>query len=166
MPENPVRQFEPKPERRKLKLTDVLIVVVFLIIIGFLANMLAGQLSLKHEVNDARGTTNKMITDIQKRDATDAWKLGSPNFKAKYPAQQLGNLFKPLSGALVGTPEVVKQTADNGSANEVVSVYYKFMKPKTYFMVVTVYRPNDHKIGWQMINFSGAPTLNALLKLK
>jgi hypothetical protein len=162
-PQETTRQIKPAHKRRGLKLVDAIVTLVIVIVIAVLVNTLLHQLTLKREVADARNTTNKAISYIQKKDAPSFRKLGSDDFQAKYTDKQLQNLFNPLSSALSGTQTVVKQTANNGSANKVVSVYYHFTKPMSYYLVVTVIQPNG-KTGWHVVNFSGSTAEKDLLK--
>jgi len=152
----------PKP-RRKLKIGDILIFVVLAIVVIVLVTVLMKQLSLKHEVSSARGATNSFLADIRKQDATTAFKFGDSAFRAKYTEKELANLFTSLHTLIRPNPTIIKQTADNGTANQVVSIYYKFTDKPTYYFAVTVIRPNG-TTKWQLLNFSGSPTQADLFK--
>jgi|GEM_PF-6372748 len=177
MPERPVpHPKSPKVEvaasepigsilkpRRKLKISDIFIFVLLVIVAVVLISVLTKQLSLKHEVSSARDATNGFLTDIRKQDATTAFKFGDSAFQAKYTEKELANLFTSLHTLIRPNPIIIKQTADNGTANQVVSIYYQFPDKPTYYFAVTVIRPNG-TTKWELLNFSGSPTQADLFK--
>src|SRR5882757_927095 len=134
---------ETVSKKRRPKLTDVLLLVGFLVIIALLTTTLLNQLSLRHEVNGARVTTDKLIATMQKQDGASARKLGDPSFQAQHTSPQLNGLFAQSKTYTIGTPTVVKQTVNNGSAAHVVSIFYKFNDKKPFYVRVTVSEPNS-----------------------
>jgi ABC-type Fe3+ transport system substrate-binding protein len=160
-----ISMTEPSPvsKKRRLKLTDALIILVFIVIIAFLAVTLAKQLALRHEASSARTTSDKLITAMQAQDGARARQLGDASFQAQHSPAQLAGLFKQSKPYTAGTPTVVKQTVNNGKVAHVVSTYYKFNAKKPFYVRVTVVEPNG-KTTWQVINFSGDTSLASLEK--
>jgi len=148
-------------KKRGIKLSDILLVIVFVVIVVALLVVLMKQLGLRHEVNDAKLTTDKLITAIREQDGEAARLLGDPTFRARNNPDQLKVLFAQSKPYISGKSTVTKQTVNNGKANRVISIYYKFDNAKPFYVRVTAIEPNTaHR--WSIINFSGNASLNAL----
>jgi len=150
-------------KKRRFKLSDIIFMLVFLVIIAALVITLAKQLGLRHEASSARAASDKLISAMQAGDGAKARALGDASFQSQHSNAQLASLFKQSKAYTVGTPTVVKQTVNNGKAAHVVSTYYKFDGKKPFYVRVTVIEPNGGDV-WQVINFSGDTNLNTLTK--
>lgn len=150
-------------KKRRFKLTDILLFVIFTAVVVLLVATLVNQLSLRHEVNSARITTDQLIAAMEKQDAPAARKLGDATFQAQHNTSQLSYIFDQAKTETTGNAKVVKQTVNNGKVNKVVSVYYGFTAQKPYYVRVTVYEQNGTS-NWHVINFSGNASLTSLTK--
>lgn len=150
------------PKQKRLKLTEILILVITIIIIGLLVHLLIGYLSLKHEVNSAQATTDRVLRDIRTQNASDAYPLGDASFKAKNSKAQLQSIFKAAAPNVIGTSVVVHQTVANSSKRNDVSIIYKFAGKHPYYLRVIVRQPHGGT-NWQLINLASDTAENPLL---
>jgi hypothetical protein len=149
--------LDHKPRRKlKIKTSDIIIFAVMAVVIGVLAVTLIGKLQLKHDVASAHTVTDKVITDIAKRDGAAARKLGSPKFQSSYSAEQLTTQFKNIEIVTGGKATVDHETLSKGKTGRTVFIIYKYpphLANQSYFVRVAA-SPND-KGKWQLTNISG-----------
>ena len=156
-------ESEPVRNRRRIKLTDILFILGFVAVIAVLSLMLVRQLSLKHEVADAKVVANRVITDVQKQRASDALDLGDKTFQENHSPQELQSLFKAAQLYVSGSATVSKQVVTNSKKNDVVSIIYKFHTKKPYYLRVTVGKINGTD-KWYLIGLGGNASEATLLK--
>ena len=148
--------------KRGVKLTDIIIGVVFVIICGFLLSALLHQLSLKHEVTAAKTVSNRVITDISKDDAADARSLGRASFQKAHSNSQLSALFKQIPNYAKGTPAVDRQTVTNDKSGQAVAIIYKYPKSPVFYIRVIIIKPTG-ATKWQLATITGNTTEKPLL---
>lgn len=150
------RISQPTLKPRRIRVTDILLVVIFVAICGVLIRTMWSQMSLKHEVTSAQVVSDKVVEDIAKQDASAAHDLGSADFKTHHPASQLTGLFQNAQPYIKGTRSVDKRTISNQSHNQTVYVVYRYGGSKPYFIRIAVTKPAGEP-AWQLNGISGNP---------
>lgn len=154
-----------KPLRiRRFKLLDVIITVIVLAVIAALAYALITQLNLKREVSAARAVTDRLISDIQKQDASDAHRLGDKTFQQQNSVAALAAQFKAVDAYTAKATAVSdRTTVTNDSNGQAVSVIYKYSGKKPFYIRVIVTKPKGAS-SWHVVNLNGnikeSPLLN------
>jgi len=152
----------PQPKRR-IKLSEILLLVVLLALCIFLLKMLMDQLSLRHEVQAAKTVSNRVIDDIAKQNAADARNLGDSGFQKAHSVTQLTSLFKQAAQVTHGKPLVVKQIINNDKYGQAVGIIYRYPDKPVYYVRIVVTKPKSAS-NWHMTSISGNNSEQALLK--
>jgi hypothetical protein len=150
------------PTRKRLKLTELIFLLITLVLIGLLVHLLIGYVSLKHEVGSARLTTARVLRDVRTLDAADAYNLGDTSFKSKNPTAQLQSVFKAAEPGVAGSSSVAHQTVSNSPEQHDVSIIYKFAGKQPYYLRVIVRQPHGSQT-WELINLAGDTSEQSLL---
>lgn len=151
----------PKP-KRKFKVTDIVIFLVLVVVIIALLVTLLGKLRLKHEVSSARVVSDRLISDISKKDTNNARGLGDAKFQAKNSNAQLAALFDSIVTTAPGKPKVDRQIVSNANHTKGVYVIYKYGNKTPYYIRVAVSR-TDRANKWQLVGISGDSSETALI---
>lgn len=149
-----VTTAKPSKPTRRIKVTDVLILLVFAIVIIVLVKTLTNKLSLQHEVSSAKITTSRVVNDMQKQNATDIYNLGNKTFQTSHSTAQLQNLTVAAKSYVQGTPTDVRRTVTNDKYGQKVAVIYKFNNKKPFYVGVTVNKLKGAD-KWSLIGLSG-----------
>jgi len=152
----------PLPKRR-IKLSEILLLIVLLALCIFLVKMLADQLSLHHETQAAKTVSNRVIDDIAKQNAADARSLGDSGFQKAHSAAQLTALFKQAALITHGKPMIVKQLVNNDKYGQAVGVIYRYPDKPVYYVRIVVTKPKGATT-WHMTSISGNASEASLLK--
>lgn len=152
----------PTPKRtRKVRVSDIVIFAILAAIIAILAVTLYNRVVLKRDVSNAQAVSDQVIADIQKRDGTDAHKLGSPSFQKTYSAAQLTDLFKAKEIATLKPPALDRQIALTGPKGRTVFFIYKYTALKVPFYVRTgITHVGEH---WYLTQISGSADESSLI---
>jgi len=148
---------------RPLRPLDIILIVLFLAICGFLLNMLLSQMKLNHEVSAAKAITNRVISDIGNQNANDVHSLGDSGFQKSHSTASLAALFKQVKSHAHGAPIADKQIVNNDKYGQAVGIIYKYPdKPQFYIRVVAT-KPKGAS-SWHLTQISGNTSESALLK--
>jgi hypothetical protein len=145
--------------RRKLKVrpTDLIVFAIMAIVIVVLAITLTSKLQLKHDVSNARVVSDKVITDIGKRDGVAVRSLGDKKFQSLYTADQLTTQFKNIALVTGGKATVDKQIVGHGKNGKTVFIVYKYppkIAKQPYFISVSV--SPDKNGTWHLTHIGGS----------
>ncbi len=134
---------------------------MLIIIIVVLAATIISKLALKHEVAAAQVISDKAIADIQKRDGTAAWKLGSKKFQSTFSQSQLTKQFQAIEVATLKPPTLKVKTAFSGPSGKSVFFIYEYDALKVPYYIRTAV--SNTSAGWQLTNISGSDAESDLL---
>lgn len=150
--------------RRRLKVTDLIIAIIFVLIVAILAVVLLRQLSLKHEVSDARVTANRVLSDLQKQDANDMHNLGDKTFQSSHSTAELQQLSENATTFVSGPSIIINQAVTNDSKGQKVDFVYKFTPNKKPYYIGIVVNKLKGSTSWHLISLSGNSDQSALPK--
>jgi len=166
------RVLETPKEKRILKISDMIILGILLIVSVVLVVTIVNRLNLKHEVNAAKATTDKVVAALAKQDTKTIRSYGDKSFQAKNTAETLNAhlTFRPEGsdpitfGAMYGDskPTVSRQIVANTSTGQHVAIIYEYSKLKVpfYVRVDVTKAPNSDK--WQLQALSASSTETSL----
>ncbi len=148
------KQIEAKPTRRRfIKPSELIIAVVFTAVVAVLTITLANKLTLKHDVTSARAVSDKVITNISKRDGTAIRAQGSPKFQKTYTGTELTQDFRSVEVATLKTPQLDRQIVVDAPSGRIVYFVYKYTALKVPFYVRTAVQ---HQSGhWYLTSITG-----------
>lgn len=133
---------------------DVLLAMVLIAVIIALTVTLISRLRLKHEVAAARSVTDRVVQDITRTDASDAWHLGDSRFQTKHSETQLKALFSSVNQIATGTPTAERQIVANSTPVDTVYIIYKYPGKTPYYIRVAVGRTAGSQ-PWRLTGISG-----------
>jgi len=140
---------------------DLLIGIVLVVVILGLADLLVSKLSVKHEVSSARVVSDKVILDMQKQDATDAYKLGGKKFQQSLSAAQLAKQFDTIKSVTSSRPSVDNQTLYKDHVNgDIVFVIYKFPAQVPFYIRLGIIKESGQ---WKLTSVKGSVTESELI---
>jgi hypothetical protein len=150
--------LDHKPKRKlNIGVSDIIIFSIMLIIIVALAITLVSKLQLKHDVSNARTISDKVITDIAKRDGSALRRLGDAKFQSMYTADQLTKQLNSIKLVTDGTATVDKQIVSHGKSGKTVFIVYKYppkLAKQPYFISVSV-SPDKNDV-WHLTHLGGS----------
>jgi hypothetical protein len=155
---------EPAPKKLKVKVTDIITFGIIIVVIVVLAVTLAGKLRLKHDVSSAQTVSDKLITDISKRDGKAALSLGSTKFKQMYTSATLDQQFQAIELVTNKMPAIDRKIRSQSSNGTVVYLIYKYpphLAGQPYFIRAAITQSKDGT--WQLTNIAGSADENNLL---
>jgi hypothetical protein len=145
---------ETKPKgRRLIKPGELILSIVFVAVCAVLIAILLNKLRLRRDVSNARTVSDKVITDIRRRDGAGIRSLGSPKFQQTYSAAELTQDFKSVEIATLKTPTLDRQIVVDGSSGRVIYFVYKYTALKVPFYVrTTIQHQSGH---WYLTGVNG-----------
>jgi hypothetical protein len=148
--------------RRRIRISDVILLLVFIVICFFLARTLWNQLSLRHEVSAAKVITSRVVADIATQNAKDTHQVGDAAFQAHHSVGSLSDLFAQAKPYTKGSPTVDRQTVTNDKQGQTVYIIYKYQVKPPYYLRVTVAKPKGTS-AWHLTGLSGNPDESQLI---
>lgn len=133
---------------------DVLLFVILIAVIIALAVTLISRLRLKHEVAAARSVTDRLVQDISRADASDAWHLGDTGFRAKHSETELKALFTSIDQIAKGTPTAERQIVANSAPVDTVYIVYGYPSKTPYYIRIAASRTAGSQ-QWHLTGISG-----------
>lgn len=155
------KPMETKKKRRKLVKTNELIIgIVFIAVCAVLVVTIVNKIRLHRDVTAAQAVSDKVITDINKRDGAGIRSLGSPGFQKIYTATELTKDFKSVEIATLKMPDLDQQIVVDGSNGRTVYFIYKYGALKVPFYVrTTIHKQSGH---WYLTGVNGNADEGAL----
>jgi hypothetical protein len=149
------KHTEAKAKRRKklIKPSELIIGIVFIAVVAVLGMTLVNKITLKRDVVSARSVSDKVISNISKRDGAAIRAAGSPQFQSAYSAAALTQEFKSVEVATLKTPTLDRQIVIDTPAGRTVYFVYEYTALKVPFYVrTTIQHDSGH---WYLTNISG-----------
>lgn len=161
----------PKKEWKTIDSVAAIVVTVIIVALGW---TIYSKLSLKHEVNEAKVVTSKVIAALATQDTEAIRKLGDKSFQDKNSADSLNkNLtataedgspvtFSELYGET--DPTIHRQRVANNAAGQNVNIIYKYDSLKIPFYVSIDVNKAPRETQWKLQSLSASPNEASLLR--
>jgi hypothetical protein len=155
-PTEDTRRASPSTEsRRRTIITpgELIVTVIFVGIVVALAIVLVREITLRHDVTNARAVSSKVVNDVKTRSGTAMRSLGSPTFQRTYTASALTKQFNSVKIATLKTPTLDQQIVVDTPDGRNIYFIYKYNALKVPFYVRTTI---EHRSGhWYLTAVDG-----------